>query len=101
MKFFIIKKRNEIISAKNFTSSVTNKYFSIKYNKECSNGVLIINTKKNCKTSVKRNQLKRRIKEILRITDFTGTLVIYSRPPAFKASFSHIKEHLQNLIYKI
>lgn len=93
-----IKKRNDIIKAKQYTLYVYNKHFSIKYNKCSCNCLLIVNTKKNCKTSVGRNKLKRRIKEILRQTPFNASLVIYSKPLAFSENYNNIKNSIQGLV---
>lgn len=111
-KIITIKKRNHILQAKKYEKYVTNKYFIIRYgicefkciNEENSNKkacILIVNTKKNCKTSVKRNLLKRRIKEILRNIYFTNSLVIYSKPLAFVEEYYNIKNALVDLMEKI
>ena len=112
-KIITIKKRNHILAAKKYKNYVSNKYFTIKYalcefecsqpynkenNKSC---ILIVNTKKNCKTSVKRNLLKRRIKEILKNVYFTNSLVIYSKPLAFVEEYINIKISLLDLMEKI
>jgi ribonuclease P protein component len=111
-KIITIKKREHIIKTKNYKNFVGSKYFIFYYDKcifNCvkeeeinSNGcVLIINTKKNCKTSVKRNLLKRRIKEILVKVNFSFSLVIYSKPLAFISDFHILKENIIYLIEKI
>ena len=111
-KVTTIKKRDHILQAKKYQNYVANKYFIIRYGKcefNCSleneinknSCILIVNTKKNCKTSVGRNLLKRRIKEILRKTYFTNSLVIYSKPLAFVDEFYNIKTGLIDLIEKI
>jgi ribonuclease P protein component len=100
-KFVIIKKRNDILKTKKFTSQVRNAYFCIKYSICDCSCVLVVNTKKNCKSSVKRNKLKRRIKEILNTTHFCYSIVIYSYTLSFNDTFVHIKKALQDLLLDI
>jgi ribonuclease P protein component len=100
-KVLIIKKRQDILKAKNYILSTQSRYFNIKYNFCSCPCVLIVNTKRNCKTSVGRNKLKRRIKEIIRKTNFSFSLLIYSRPIAFTEEFSLIKTSLQTSIQQI
>lgn len=111
-KITIIKKRNHILEAKKYENYIQNKYFIIRYGKcnfNCINEnnikhngcILIVNTKRNCKTSVGRNLLKRRIKEILKNIYFTQSLVIYGKPLAFTENYFNLKEVLLDLIEKI
>lgn len=100
-KLLTIKKRSQILQAKKYTLSVSNQYFIIKYAPCTCKCVLIVNTKRNCKTSVKRNKLKRRLKEILKPMNFAYSLVIYSKANAFNALFQEIKLSLENILKKI
>jgi ribonuclease P protein component len=107
-KIITIKKRDHILQGKKYKNYVTNKYFVIKYsvcefqcNNENNGCILIVNTKKNCKTSVKRNLLKRRIKEILKKIYFTNSLIIYSKPLAFVEDYINIKNALLDLMEQI
>jgi ribonuclease P protein component len=110
-KIITIKKREHILASKKYENYVSNKYFIIRYGicpYKCTNEsikekscILIVNTKKNCKTSVKRNLLKRRIKEILKNIYFTNSLVIYSKPLAFVNEYFNIKTNLIDLMEKI
>lgn len=105
-----IRKRNHILAAKSYKNYVSNKYYTIFYSQcefECFTEnennkiygcVLIINKKKNCKTSVKRNLLKRRIKEILKSTPLYKSLVIISKPLAFVDNYLNVKNALLHLI---
>jgi ribonuclease P protein component len=111
-KIITIKKRNHILKSKGYKNNIHSKYFIFYYDKcsfncfnesdiICHGCILIINTKKNCKTSVGRNLLKRRIKEILVKINFAFSLVIYSKPFAFVSEFYDLKENIISLIEKI
>ncbi len=100
--FVIIKKRNDIIQTKKYTQKITNHYFNISYEPSNSPRLLIVSTKKNCAHSVKRNLLKRRIKEIFfqynKQYDFPYSLVVYNKYPAFLNSFTKVEEYLLQLL---
>ena len=109
MKSFItFKKRNEIIEVKKISNKIYNRYFILSYEKNNSNmtKVLFVLTKKNFKTSVKRNLIKRRLREILRIyceknNLFFHNLVFFCRSSLVNITYEEMKIIVFDLLNNI
>lgn len=92
------KLRKDILHTKTFRYYYKSNYFNIRYDNYKSRYILIINKKKEEKKSVKRNLLRRRIKNILKEINFSVSLVIISKPLAFSTCYKILKEEFFKII---
>ncbi|MBN2876750.1 MAG: ribonuclease P protein component [Bacilli bacterium] len=100
-KEYRIKKSNEIQQLIQKKTTVGNGYFVLYYNKnhDCSHFRYALSVPKKFGNAVKRNLMKRRIREIVKDNSFgdQSEFFIVAKIKASTLSFSEIKSNLEKL----
>ena len=103
-KAYRIKKNDEIQQLIRKKQTVGNSYFVLYYieNHENEHFRYAISVPKKYGIAVKRNLMKRRIREILKIQEFKNNIdfFIVAKPKATDLSFLEINKKLNNLFVK-
>ena len=103
-KEYRIKKSDEIQKLIQKRNTVGNKYFVIYFNKnhEVNNFRYALSVPKKYGNAVKRNLMKRRLREIIKVNSFNSDydFFIVVKPIANNLEFNQIKEMLEKLFVK-
>ncbi len=103
-KVYRIKKSNEIQQLIRKRTTVGNGYFILYYTKnhECNNFRYALSVPKKYGNAVKRNLMKRRLREIIKVNAFNDEydFFIVSKPKSRDLDFSEIKKLLEKLFEK-
>jgi ribonuclease P protein component len=100
-KVYRIKKSNEIQQLIRRKTTVGNSYFILYYTKnhECINYRYALSVPKKFGNAVKRNLMKRRIREIIKVNSFLDEFdfFVVVKPKARDLDFSEIKKLVEKL----
>lgn len=103
-KEYRIKKSDEIQQVIKKRQTVGNKYFILyfKKNHEINNFRYALSVPKKYGNAVKRNLMKRRLREIIKVNTFSKNFdfFIVVKPTAINLEFNQIKEMLEKLFAK-